>query len=148
FADKADRQRVKKIARRLGDDQWQLRGVAEDLGGPIAKNADGDWTTRLHDGACIFLNRPDFERGPGCALHVGAVDAGESFLGWKPEVCWQLPLRLTHHVDEVEHTTWTLREWKRRDWGEGGDEFHWWCTESPEAFVDPDPVVVTLRDAI
>ena len=28
-----------------------------------------------------------------------------------------------------------VREWKRRDWGEGGDEFHWWCTDSHEAFV-------------
>jgi hypothetical protein len=79
---------------------------------------------------------------------VGALEAGESFLDWKPEVCWQLPLRLTHHIDEVQHTTWTLREWKRRDWGEGGEEFHWWCTESPEAFVGESSVLFTLRDEI
>ncbi len=60
----------------------------------------------------------------------------DSPMDCKPEVCWQLPLRLTHHLDEVEHSTHTLREWKRRDWGEGGAEFHWWCTEGPEAFVD------------
>lgn len=148
FADGPDRSRVKSMAKRLTRGQWQLRGVARELGGPIAKNADGDWTTRLHDGACIFLNRPDFHLGSGCALHVGALDAGESFLDWKPEVCWQLPLRLTHHVDEVGHTTWTLREWKRRDWGEGGAEFHWWCTETSDAFISPDAVVVTLRDEI
>ncbi len=37
-----------------------------------------------------------------------------------------------------------LREWKRRDWGEGGAEFHWWCTESPEAFVGDRPVYQDL----
>lgn len=148
FSDADDRARVKRLAKRLTRDQWQLKGVAKDLGGPIAKNSDGEWTTRVHDGACIFLNRTDSPRGAGCALHVGALDAAESFVDWKPEVCWQLPLRLHHHVDEVGHTTWTLREWKRRDWGEGGEEFHWWCTESNDAFVSPDAVVVTLRDEI
>ena len=41
-----------------------------------------------------------------------------------------------------------LREWKRRDWGEGGAEFHWWCTEDPEAFVGHRPVYEELRDEI
>ena len=41
-----------------------------------------------------------------------------------------------------------LREWKRRDWGEGGDEFHWWCTESDDAFVGGAPVYQYLRDEI
>lgn len=148
FADAADRTRVRRLAERLRPDQWQLRREGRARPGPIARNEDGDWTTRLVDGACVFLNRPGFDRGAGCALHVAAVDAGERPMDWKPEVCWQLPLRLTHHVDEVGHTTWTLREWQRRDWGEGGASFHWWCTESPEAFVDASPVVVTLRDEI
>ena len=30
----------------------------------------------------------------------------------------------------------TLTEFGRDGWGEGGDEFCWWCTEAPEAFVD------------
>jgi hypothetical protein len=148
FADGPDRKRVLRHAERLSSEQWQLREVAERAGGPVERAEGGGWTTRTHDDACIFLNRPDFALGAGCALHVGAVDAGESFLDWKPEVCWQLPLRLSHQVDEVEHTTYTLREWKRRDWGEGGQDFHWWCTESPEAFVGAEPVVVTLRDEI
>ena len=46
------------------------------------------------------------------------------------------------------HVTSTVREWKRRDWGEGGFEFHWWCTESPEAFVGRDPVYRHMRDEI
>jgi hypothetical protein len=148
FADTADRDRVRAHAARLTQEQWQFRSAAEGKNGAFERAAGGGWSTRTHDGACIFLNRNDFALGAGCALHVGALDAGESFLDWKPEVCWQLPLRLSHQVDEVEHTTYTLREWKRRDWGEGGDDFHWWCTESSEAFVDRDPVVLTLRAEI
>ena len=148
FADGPDRTRVRKASARLTKDQWQLRSVAKQLGGGIAKNDDGEWTTRVHDGACIYLNRTDFHRGAGCALHVAALDAGERPMDWKPEVCWQVPLRLTHEVDDVDHTTYTLREWKRRDWGEGGAEFHWWCTDAPDAFVGHEPVVVSLRDDI
>jgi hypothetical protein len=42
----------------------------------------------------------------------------------------------------------TVREWKRRDWGAGGEEFSWWCTESPDAFVGEQTVVVSARDEI
>ena len=62
--------------------------------------------------------------------------------------CRQLPLRLDNHVDDNGYYTYTLREWKRRDWGEGGEEFHWWCTETGEAFVDTARVYQTLRDEI
>lgn len=148
FADKADRVRVRKMVERLDSSQWQNRRLARRSGGAIERNDDGDWVTRTHDGACILLNRSDFERGTGCALHVAALDAGERPMDWKPEVCWQLPLRLTHHLDEVDHSTHTLREWKRRDWGEGGAEFHWWCTEGPEAFVGTASVLETMRDEI
>ena len=95
-----------------------------------------------------MLNRPGFAGGAGCALHQAALDAGERPLDWKPDVCWQLPLRLEESTDDHGHVTSTLREWKRRDWGDGGAEFHWWCTESHDAFVSPDPVYVTMRDEI
>lgn len=148
FADKADRRRVRDAIGSLTAQHWQFRGLAEDLGGAIARNDDGDWMTRTHDGACILLNRADHPGGVGCALHVAAIDAGESYVGYKPEVCWQLPLRLVYYTDELEHTTYTLREWKRRDWGEGGAELHWWCTEGPEAFTSQSRVVETLRAEI
>jgi hypothetical protein len=38
-----------------------------------------------------------------------------------------------------------VRQWDRRHWGEGGEEFHWWCTEDPAAFVGHAPVYVTMR---
>ena len=41
-----------------------------------------------------------------------------------------------------------LREWKRRDWGEGGDEFGWWCTEEPDAFVGSEALYVSAKDDI
>ena len=54
----------------------------------------------------------------------------------KPEVCWQLPLRREDQVDDDEgHVTSVIRQWDRRHWGKGGREFHWWCTEAPDAFV-------------
>ena len=105
---------------------------------------DGTRITRLVDGACIFLNRPGFAAGAGLrAAPGGAGDAGERPMDWKPDVCWQLPLRLAgaHRRPRPRHVS-TLREWKRRDWGEGGFEFHWWCTESPDAFVGDEPVYV------
>jgi len=105
-------------------------------------------TTRLVDDACIFLNRPGFEGGTGCALHIAALEAGARPLDWKPNVCWQVPMRLEHATDETGHVVSQLREWKRRDWGDGGAEFHWWCTEAPEAFSNAQPVYQSLRDEI
>lgn len=148
FSDKDDVKRVRKAIRQLTADTWQFKKRARELGGPIYVNDDGETCTRVVDDACIFLNRPDFHRGPGCALHVAALDAGERPLDWKPEVCWQLPLRLDTHTDDNGHTTFTLREWKRRDWGDGGEDFHWWCTDDPLAFRDPKPVYITSRDEI
>ena len=46
------------------------------------------------------------------------------------------PLRREDHVDDDNgHVTSTVRQWDRRHWGKGGLEFHWWCTEAPDAFV-------------
>ena len=148
FADGPDRKRVEKYVKRLSDDDWQFRGEAKRLGGPIVRNEDGDWVSELVDDACIFLNRPDFPGGAGCALHRAALAADERPLDWKPEVCWQLPLRLTTSTDENGRVTRTLREWQRADWGDGGVEFHWWCTESPEAFVGDRVVYEELEDEI
>ncbi len=66
----------------------------------------------------------------------------------KPEVCWQVPLRRVDSTDEVGHVTSTVREWKRRDWGEGGQEFHWWCVEEPEAFTGINTVLSTMGDEL
>lgn len=60
--------------------------------------------TRVIDGACIFLNRPGFDGGAGCALHLGAVDDGEAPMAWKPSVCWRLPLHVGwERLDDGRH---------------------------------------------
>ena len=152
FVDDDDVQTVVRSFVRLRPDHMQFHAEAVAAGFLQAGDPDDDGgattMTRLVDDACIFLNRPDFERGAGCALHVAALDAAERPLDWKPNVCWQLPLRLEHSTDETGHVTSRLREWKRRDWGDGGAEFHWWCTEAPEAFDAPDPVYRASRDEI
>ena len=51
-------------------------------------------------------------------------------------------------ADESGAPLHTLRDWRRRDWGEGGDEFGWWCTEEPEAFTGPTAVYESLADEI
>jgi hypothetical protein len=146
FIDDADVKSTEAFAARLTKKQWQFK--SKSAKGIVNVDKDGTRTTKLVDDACIFLNRPGFEGGAGCALHQAAVASGERPLDWKPDVCWQLPLRLTDHVDEHGHVTSTLREWKRRDWGDGGAEFHWWCTEAPDAFVGHRPVYLELRDEI
>lgn len=146
FIDDDDVQTVVTASARLRPHHWQH--IRKGRAGGILGSEDGVTTTRLVDDACIFLNRPDFEGGPGCALHVAALEAGERPMDWKPDVCWQVPLRLDEHTDDDGYITSTLREWKRRDWGAGGDDFHWWCTDSHEAFTARKPVYRTLRDEI
>ncbi len=145
LADAADRDRVHAAAQRLGPDQWHQH---QDPDTAIEEVGEGEWATALVDEACVFWNPPGFEGGHGCALHLGALAAGESILEWKPEVCWQVPLRLEYHQDENGHWINMLREWRRHDWGEGGDDFGWWCTEERLAFVGPGPVYRRLREEI
>jgi hypothetical protein len=147
FTETADVKRVKKVAARLTPDQWQFHKQGRARG-VFKQGAGGATVTRLVKDACVFLNRPGFPAGAGCALHLAALQDGKRPLDYKPEVCWQLPLRQEDHEDDNGHVTSTIVEWKRRNWGEGGHEFHWWCTEAPEAFVGRDPVYRTMREEL
>jgi hypothetical protein len=69
-------------------------------------------------------------------------------MDWKPDVCWQVPLRLEEYTEDDGHVVSFVREWKRRDWGEGGHDFHWWCTDDPAAFVGKKPVYRYLSDEL
>jgi hypothetical protein len=152
FADKADVKNLKRHAERVKPEHMQFHAKARKKGylRPGDPDDDGKPTTktRLVDDACIFLNRPGFKGGVGCALHIAALDADERPLDWKPQVCWQVPIRLEHSTDESGHVTSRLREWKRRDWGKGGREFGWWCTEEAEAFVGSEPLYRSAREEI
>ena len=124
---------------------WQHRDAvdANDVFSSDQRN-----NTKVVDGACIFLNRPGFDGGIGCAFHHLAAETGERKMDLQPDVCWQLPLRLEEHTDDHGYVTSTLREWKRRDWGPGGQEFHWWCIDDQATFEGQEPVYVYLRNEI
>jgi len=156
FVDAADVENTRRHFERISPEHMQFHAVAIEHGitreGDPTENDDGvlepTVMSTLADDACVFLNRPGFAGGVGCALHIAAEAAGERPLDWKPQVCWQVPLRLEHSDDDSGHVTSRLREWKRRDWGEGGEEFAWWCTEEPDAFVGAEPLYVSARDDI
>jgi hypothetical protein len=147
FTDEADRKRVEARMEELEPGEWQFRAKAAKRP-PIYVNDDGETVSRVVDGACIFLNRPDYPGGAGCALHAAALRRGESIVDWKPEVCWQVPVRRHDETDAYGHVTSTVREWKRRDWGPGGEDFHWWCTESPDAFIGHQQVWEACEDEL
>jgi len=146
FIDDDDVERVKQAAATLTPTEWQFhQGDTVDV---VETGEDDATVTRLVDGACIFLNRPGFAGGPGCALHAAALGRDERPMDLKPTVCWQLPLRREDETDATGHVTSVLRQWDRRHWGEGGFEFHWWCTEAPEAFTGEHAVYESMADEI
>ncbi|MCF6508530.1 hypothetical protein E9549_14105 [Blastococcus sp. MG754426] len=161
FTDEDDLHRVTAAVADLTDEDWQLAatgrgawtevddaedpeegGTAGGDGGPVRS-----LRTRVVDGACVFLNRPGFAGGTGCALHRMALRTGLHPLTTKPDVCWQLPVRREQeHVDRPDGTrvlVSTIGEFDRRGWGPGGHDLHWWCTGSPTAHVSPVPLVET-----
>ena len=147
FLDREDRTSVGAAVKRLESRHWANHAEARKNGW-TEKDDDGQTKTRTVNGACIFHNPPGFAAGTGCAFHIAALEAGERPMDWKPDVCWQVPVRLEDHVEDNGHVISTLREWKRRDWGAGGNEFAWWCTESPEAFVGGEPAWQYFREEL
>lgn len=161
FVDDDDLDTTHEYVQRLTEEDWQFKSVADASTngrqgakgkprnyGAYEKIESGEWTTRIHNGACIFLNRPDFHSGAGCALHTAAVRHGERPMDWKPDVCWQVPIRMDVHTDDNGHDTVFVRAWERRDWGDGGADFHWWCIEEDAAYTADDPVYRTSRDEL
>lgn len=151
FADSGDEQRVRTAARQLTAEQWQHRAEARRLGWVVAEEPEtvraGDEPgrkTRIVDGACVFLNRPGWPAGAGCALHLLAVATGRSVVQTKPDVCWQLPIRrLYRTVTRADDTTYTevsIGEYGREGWGPGGHDLDWYCTSNTEAHVAAEPV--------
>jgi len=152
FSNRKDRDRVVRAARQLSDDVWQFAKSARKKGifAKSGKDEDGkqEWRTRLVDDACVFLNRPGFSAGPGCALHLQAMRTGQHHSDLKPDVCWQLPLRCVDEEQEDGTVVSTLSEFGRDGWGEGGEDFAWWCTEAPEALHGSEPVYRSLAEEL
>jgi hypothetical protein len=105
-------------------------------------------STRVVDGACIFLNRNGFDGGAGCALHLAALESGESPIDWKPSVCWQLPIKVDWEPGDDGAEVATVRGWTRSDWGAEGETMAWCCTEGTRAYVGDRPVVESMAEEL
>jgi hypothetical protein len=147
FADEDDEKRVAGAVAELGPQRWQY--AAESASGWIETDPEGQRKTKVIDGACIFLNRPGFAAGDGCALHQLAWATGREPLTLKPDVCWQLPIRRSYRtIDRPDGTSYletTIEEYDRRGWGAGGHDLDWYCTGNPQAHVGREPVYLSLK---
>jgi len=148
FTDADDETRTRNAAAKLTPETWQhyRRGFKNytemdtvDGQKPARRTA-----TQSADGPCVFLNDADFAGGGGCALHAQALRDGVHPLTYKPDVCWQLPVRReqewTNRPDGTKYLLSTLTEFDRRGWGPGGHDLDWWCTSSPDAHVGTEPM--------
>jgi len=136
--------RIGGLGLSLDPAHFQFHEVAD------AKGVFSDETrtnTRVVDGACIFLNRPGFAGGEGCALHLGAVKDDENPIEYKPTICWQAPLKVDQNPDGSK----TLRPWVRDDWDGGSEDMAWCCPERDPgpgratAYVGDRPVAESLH---
>jgi hypothetical protein len=138
--------RIGAFAATLDPARFQFATEAAE-GGVFADPARG--STRIVEGACIFLNRVGFAGGAGCALHLSALDTGESPIDLKPSVCWQLPLKVDWEEGPGEGPeVATVRAWTRADWGAEGETMAWCCTEGTRALVGDRPVVESMAEEL
>jgi hypothetical protein len=158
YSDKDDEIRVQKAAAFLTPEMWQFYDEArpKKAGGDLRiseKDEDDERKTRRVEGSCIFLNRKGYEADGftgsfGCVLHHLAQKKNIHFVDTKPDVCWQLPLRRsfeTREVGEREYSVTVIGEYERLAWGDGGDDFDWYCTSNTEAHVGSEPVYISNK---
>lgn len=146
WSDNKDRHRVEACAQRLPGELWQFRETGQAQGITEADEDDGPGRTRIVEDACIFLNRKGFPAGPGCALHLLALSEGRQPLETKPDVCWQIPFRLSYaweHRAQTDTLIMTIGEYSRAAWGPGGVNMNWWCTGNTEAHTAAQPLYQT-----
>ena len=148
FADDDDLDRVAAVVAELGEDEWQHHPGSTKRRAWTDKE-DGATKTRVVDGACIFLNRPGFPAGAGCALHQHAVLTGVAPHTTKPDVCWQLPIRRTYRrverPDDTSYLEVSIGEYDRRGWGPGGHDLDWYCSANADAHTGLEPVYRSNR---
>jgi hypothetical protein len=158
YSDEDDEQRVQLAAQHLTPAMWQFYEEARPKkpGGKLRitdLDEDNERKTRTVNNACIFLNRKGHEADGftgsfGCVLHHLAQKEDRHFVETKPDVCWQLPLRRsfeTREVGEREYSVTVIGEYERLGWGDGGDDFDWYCTSNTEAHVGSEPVYISNR---
>lgn len=168
FADAGDEARVAAAVEQLSDQQWQYRRAGRDgswaepeaadplqerderdEGDEGAEGAEPGRKTRIVEGACIFLNRPGFAGGAGCALHLMATAQNRQSLETKPDVCWQLPIRRQYRqvrrADDTSYLEVSIGEYGRDGWGPGGADLDWYCSANSEAHRGVEPLYLALK---
>mgnify|MGYP006268166039 FL=1 len=154
YSDEADEARVIEAAKRLTPDMWQFYNDARDKNGKLnisEVDEDKERKTRTINESCIFLNRKGESAEFGCVLHHLALKEGSHFLDVKPDVCWQLPIRRSFEVREVgerDYSVTVIGEYERLAWGDGGEDFDWYCTSNTEAHVGKDPVYISNSEEL
>lgn len=158
YSDEDDEARVLKAASDLTPDMWQFyvesrpKRFGDDL--DISEtDEDDERKTRTVNDSCIFLNRKGYEAEGftgsfGCVLHHLALKEKRHFVETKPDVCWQLPMRRSFETREVgdrEYSITVIGEYERLAWGDGGNDFDWYCTSDSDAHVGTEPVYVSNR---
>lgn len=139
FANEDDARNVAAHAAFLDPAHFQFAEIA-DRDGVFADESRR--ATRVVEGGCIFLNRPGFPGGAGCALHQAAVADDEPPRDWKPVVCWQLPFRIDVESPGGPQPVHIVRRWERADFDEPDDpsaSIPWLCTEDPDAYREASP---------
>ena len=106
-----------------------------------------NWKCIYGDGCLGIEEEPDEGSMLGCCSH-GAHFADKEDRKRVAEVFPRLRDDEWQFKEVAASLGGPIREWKRRDWGEGGADFHWWCTEDPRAFVGDVPVYVSSKDEI
>ena len=137
--------RISALADALDPSRFEQHATAAE-GGVFSDSTRG--STRVVDGACIFLNRAGFVGGAGCALHLSALDSGESPIDFKPSVCWQLPIKVEWEDGDDGTEVATVRGWARRDWGAEGETMAWCCTEGTQAYIGERPVIESMAEEL
>ena len=170
LADETDRDQLYNAVAEMPAKYWQLRPAAVDS---FLNTDDGteiepwlEWDelddddgnpepalkTITTDGACIFANRKGWATGAGCALHQWGAAEGKDLTVVKPEVCWQLPLRrleaYEERADGHEILRTTITEYNRRGWGNGGEDFDWYCSTSPRCHAGGEPMWKTQENEL
>ena len=158
YSDEEDEARVLKAAAALTPEMWQFYVESRplNLGGDLnisETDEENERKTRTVNDSCIFLNRKGYQAEGftgsfGCVLHHLALKEGRHFIETKPDVCWQLPMRRSFETREVgdrEYSVTVIGEYERLAWGDGGNDFDWYCTSDSDAHVGTEPVYISNR---
>ena len=137
---------ISALAAMLEPERFQYHAEAAATGGIFSDDTRA--TTRVVDGACIFLNRPGLRRrrrlrpAPGRARRRRVADRVEAVgvLAAAGRVDWE-PL-----ADGRERPR--CGAGPRADWGDEGETMAWCCTEGDRAYVGDRPVIESLAEEL